>query len=78
MQPTVADSARKRLSDERVLAAYRNTAHMFARGADEIRLGHDDNGVPIELGVTYRYGPPVIFHAMRMRKRWQTLYRRYL
>ena len=79
MEPWIAPSARRhRLSDARILAAYRNTVAIADRGDVEIRLGHDDHLVPIELAVTRRWGAPVIFHAMKMRSRFLPLYREQL
>ncbi|TMF14743.1 MAG: hypothetical protein E6I33_08650 [Chloroflexi bacterium] len=79
MDPKIARSARRhRISDERILEAYRHTVVVLVRGDMTMHLGHDAHGVPLEIGVVATPLGPVIVHAMRMRRAWASVYRRFL
>ena len=79
MEPKIARSARGHgISDRRIREAYRNTVTLLEREQMTMHLGHDAEGVPLEIGVVTTPIGAVIVHAMRLRRSWAPLYRRFL
>ena len=80
MDPKIAQSARRHgISDHRIVKPYRNTVTVIRRGELAMHLRHDAHGVPLEVGVVVTApSGPLVVHAMRMRRRWTAVYRRFL
>ena len=79
MEVRIARSAHRHgISDARIREAYRNTVVTFERGGITMHLGHDADGIPLEIAIAVIGGGPVVVHAMRLRRRWLPRYRRFL
>ena len=77
--PDIASSARKHgISDERIRYVHRTVVTMVHHRGLEILLGFDEQGNPLEIGVSHRGDRTLIVHAMKMRRTFQHILREYL
>jgi hypothetical protein len=69
-----ASARRHNISKRRARQAIDNAVRVTPAGISprtgrQVRmiLGHDDNGIALEIGVIYEYGRIVVIHAMELR-----------